>query len=155
MMNASLDFLRSRLSALSAQASIVGAVAVVGVLAGVAPQYDLQSRQLTFSAAAHAQDCQNVKVTDYARAVYEVELLRRDLFGDVKKIMGGNVPGNVCKQSNLPQNVRDICAQFEKRSSDIVQKKYQMSPAEFNQNMRQVSQQDLQAQVNCLGKGSR
>lgn len=68
------------------------------------------------------------KFTEIAR---EIEWHRRGFYNQMKAVLGGDVPDNVCKQNNLPAKARDICKDFDEKSRTILGKS-QMPVGEFN-----------------------
>jgi hypothetical protein len=110
---------------------------------------------LGLDSAAYAQ---SNPVTQYARAAYEIERLRQSKYAEAKRIMGGTVPDDVCRQSNIPQPVRDICTELMDASADII-KRNGLSGRQFNDLTRQretdpVLQQQIQAELLRLQKES-
>ena len=98
-----------------ARSLTLGTLSALGVLLGLTPNLSGQTAHL-FDSAAYAQS-QEPTFTRYVRAAYELEITRRPLDEEVKKLTGGNAPSNVCSkvdqvQANVRDRVRDICAGF-------------------------------------------
>ncbi len=85
---------------------------------------------------------QSYKVREYAGAVLEIEPLRQDSFREVRNIMGGKVPSDICRQSSMPNSVSMICDRFLDRSAAIIQR-HNLTVNEFNE-MTQRSKSDPQ-----------
>jgi hypothetical protein len=83
-----------------------------------------------FSTAAYAQSA--TQVSHYAEAVLEMEPLRQKSYREVRRIMGGNVPDETCRQGGLSKPVKAICDRFFRESADIIQKN-NLSINEFNE----------------------
>lgn len=86
---------------------LLGAVSVVGIVTNVA-MADL----------VHAQT--PAEMTQYTKIAQQIERQRLQEYAKVRGLMGGTVPENVCQQGNLPQPVRDICANFDATSRNII-----------------------------------
>jgi hypothetical protein len=111
-----------------------------GWLTGVVPSWSghLKDTQVTWSSVAFAQSTS--KIRSYAGAVLEIEPLRRRAYRDVRRMMNGNLPSDVCRQGQLPSNVRSICTDFFDESANIIRKN-NLSIGEFN-DLTQRSQSD-------------
>ncbi|MDJ0633514.1 MAG: DUF4168 domain-containing protein [Xenococcaceae cyanobacterium MO_188.B29] len=88
------------------------------------------------SSVAHAQDYTQNEVTSYAKAGYEVELLRQRVYKEIKSMLNQAPPDIVCNRpetfENLPDNVRDTVSQYCDDSERIVQR-HNLSIDRFNQ----------------------
>lgn len=98
-------------------------------LLGMLPVLSLVSG-VVVSEVAHAQQPPG-NMTKYTSVARQIEKQRMQDYAEVKQILGGNVPENVCKQSNLPQQVREICDRFDSNSRKIITGNG-MSISEFN-----------------------
>jgi Domain of unknown function (DUF4168) len=108
-------------------------------LTGLVPSWSGQiNSQVVWSAVASAQSLS--KVRSYAGAVLEIEPLRRRAYREVRRMMNGNLPNDVCRQGQLPSNVRSICTDFFDESANIIRKN-NLSIGEFNE-LTQRSQSD-------------
>lgn len=115
---------------------ILGALSTLGVFSGFAINLSEGSHNLSLIAPAAAQsarppilnaDVSNDEVTNYAKAVLEMEPLRQQAYNDVKQLVGaGDVPPIVCFQEksmqNLPTNARPVVERFCNRSKEIIEK---------------------------------
>ncbi len=140
MMNRA-SHLPARLTKMLARSLALGMLSTLGLLSGFTPNLSRQTSHLLDS-AAYAQ-AQEPVFTRYVRAAYELEITRRPLDEEVKRLTGGNAPSNVCSnidqvQANVRDRVRDICAAFATQRKTIVYDKYKLSQDEFNGFQRQM-----------------
>lgn len=117
-MNCSLYF-QSRFSRPSVlKALLLSALSTMGVVS---------------SGVAYAQS--PAEISQYTNVARQIELKRMQDFAEVKRIMGGNVPENVCQRSDVPGKVREICDRFDSNSRTIIQQNG-MSVSKFNDIVR-------------------
>ncbi len=108
-------------------------------LTGVVPSWSGRGdSQVVWSSTAFAQS--SGKIRNYAGAVLEIEPLRKRAYREVRRMMNGNLPNDVCRQGQLPGNVRSICTDFFDESANIIRKN-NLSIGEFNE-FTQRSQSD-------------
>jgi hypothetical protein len=117
--------------------------------------YQTQSQTLDWSTVAFAQNTD--KVRDYARAVLAIEPIRVNSFKTVKKMMKGTVPSDVCRQGQIPGEIRLICNGFLDDSARII-RQHNLSISEFNditqrsksdpKLMKQIQQELIRLQKN-------
>jgi hypothetical protein len=108
-------------------------------LTGVVPSWSGRvESQVVWSSTAFAQS--NGKIRNYAGAVLEIEPLRKRAYREVRRMMNGTLPNDVCRQGQLPGNVRSICTDFFDESANIIRKN-NLSIGEFNE-FTQRSQSD-------------
>jgi hypothetical protein len=90
------------------------------------------------SNGAHAQTtpADMALYTDIAR---KIERQRVKDYSEVKQLMGGSVPENVCQQGNLSQQVRKVCDRFDATSREIITSNG-MSVPKFNEITRYCQQ---------------
>lgn len=127
----------------------------LGWFSGGVPIYLSHSNTLEWSTAAFAQTTD--KVRDYARAVLAIEPIRINSFKTVQKMMNGTVPTDVCRQGQLPGQVRMICNGFLDDSARII-RQHNLSISEFNditqrsktdpKLMKQIQQELIRLQKN-------
>lgn len=100
-------------------------LATVGVTTGAIPSIDKDSLGLTFQARAYAQDFTAQEVTNYAKAVLEIETLRQQAYQDIQQMIGKQQPDIVCNNPNsfnsLPENAKKIATTFCQTSKKIVE----------------------------------
>ncbi|MDX2231817.1 MAG: DUF4168 domain-containing protein [Leptolyngbyaceae cyanobacterium bins.349] len=102
--------------------AMVGAVSALGVV----------SVGLADGAYAQVTPADMALYTDIAR---KIERQRMKDYAEVKQLMGGNVPENVCQQGGLSAQVRKVCDRFDSTSRDIITDSG-MSVAKFNEITR-------------------
>ena len=117
-MNSSIDFQPRFSHSSTLKALVFGVVSTVG---------------LFFTGVAQAQS--PVDIAQYADVARKIELQRMQDFAEVKQLMGGKVPENVCQQGNIPKKVQDICDRFDSNSRTILQKS-SMPVSKFNEAVR-------------------
>jgi len=96
------------------------------------------------------------QIGQYARAAYEIEQMRQRDYAEAKRLLGGNVPGDVCRQKDIPQPVQDICNRFLNHSGEII-RKHGLTPAQFNEITRRrqadpALQQQIQSELMKIQK---
>ena len=108
-------------------------LAVMGFMGGLIPEISVQSLDnnttpsVTISLAqnAYGQEFTPEETENYARAGYEVELLRREAYQQIKNLINQPPPDIVCDQpatlNNLKAEVRAIANNFCNQSQQIVQ----------------------------------
>lgn len=120
---------------------LIGTCSALGLLSGLAPALLPQAARFEFNAVASAQ-APTPQISNYAKAAFEIEQIRQREYADAKRIMGGNVPGDVCRQQDIPRPVQDICNRFMTNSAAII-KKNGLSVAEFNDLTRRKDTEPL------------
>ncbi len=88
---------------------------------------------LTWASTAMAQNRSNYKklLGNYAEAILQMEPLRLQSYQQVQQIMGGTLPKNVCKQSDLVVPVNNICDRFFNESAEII-RRHGLTLTDFN-----------------------
>ncbi|WP_404785050.1 DUF4168 domain-containing protein [Altericista sp. CCNU0014] len=130
---------RSIASASAARGWGILLLACCAWLTGIVPTWSGQGvAQITWSSAVAAQSAS--KIRSYAEAVLEIEPLRRKAYKDVRRMMNGNLPNDVCRQDRLPSNVKSVCSSFFDESANIIRRN-NLSIGEFNE-LTQRSQSD-------------
>lgn len=157
MMQPSFTSLRFMLHAGLSRLLLVSALSTVGVLASYTPNLTQRSIDFGLGEAASAQ-APTPAVSQYARAALLIEQERQQDHAEVKRIMGGNVPEDVCRQKNIPSAVRDICNRFLKRSAEII-KENGLTITQFNDLTRRKEsdpalQQKIQGELLKLQKAT-
>jgi hypothetical protein len=116
-----------------------------GWVNGVVPTYLPNSGIVNWSTVVFAQTTD--KVRDYARAVLAIEPIRVNSFKTVQRMMNGTVPSDVCRQGQLPGEVRLICNGFLDDSAKII-RQHNLSISEFNDiTQRSKSDPKLMKQI--------
>jgi hypothetical protein len=75
------------------------------------------------------------EIEKYTTIAKQIERQRMQDYAEVKKLMGGNVPPNICQQGNLTQPVQNVCDRFEATSREIITRNG-MTVAKFNEIFR-------------------
>jgi len=118
MLNSTLPVAAYPINSLVSRLSLIGTISAIGLLSGWVPALSRDST-LVFNTAAYAQSAE--QVTQYAKAVLQIEPVRQEALAEAKQVMGGSVPANVCRQSSIPNAVESVCKTFLSRSADIIQ----------------------------------
>ena len=102
-----------------------GILAATGLFTSIVLEDHPQFSRLSFFAYAYAQDFTQDEVSNYARAGYEVELLRQRVYKEIKEMLNEPPPDIVCNQpetlQGLSDNVMQIALQYCDDSRQIVQ----------------------------------
>jgi hypothetical protein len=109
------------------QTLIVGTCSILSVAVGILPAQISQAQQSP------------ADLEQYTNIAMQIERQRMQDYAEVKKLMGGTVPDNVCQKSDIPPKVREICDRFDKNSRDIIQASG-MSIGKFNEITRYCQQ---------------
>lgn len=107
-------------------------LAVIGLTVGLVPEIEAhpnvdRASMLTVSRSqlAYAQEFTPEETENYARAGYQVELLRRQVYQEIKSSMKQPPPEIVCDRQetldSLPPEIREIANRYCDRSREIVQ----------------------------------
>jgi len=130
MLNSTLPVAHKPLNSLVSRLSLIGTISAIGLLSGWVPGLSQDFSTLVFNTATYAQSAE--QVTQYAKAVLQIEPVRQEALAEAKQIMGGSVPSNVCRQSSIPNTVESVCKTFLSRSAEII-KSSGLTISEFNQ----------------------
>jgi hypothetical protein len=132
---------------------LISGLTILGIVSGWAPQWLNKTEPSRWSRAAIAQtQVSEEQVRRYAKAVLEIERIRQTAYAQTQKIMGDNLPREVCRQNSLPSEVRDICDRFLKDSAAII-KRHGLTGTEFNgitQEVRNNSSLDGRVKAELL-----
>ena len=128
------DFALPKLNKLYIRILSSSALAAIGLMGGIIPEVslhastfnNLQITATSSSTSAYAQQFTPEEITNYAKAGYQVELLRRQVYKEIKTIIN-QPPGDIaCDQEetleDLNPNVREITESFCSQTIDIVQR---------------------------------
>jgi len=100
-------------------------LAGIGLTFGLIPEISTQSPAVTFSINAYAQEFTLEETKNYAKAGYEVELLRREVYQQIKTIINQPPPNIVCDRQetlqDLDPNIRDLANRYCSQSLQIVE----------------------------------
>ena len=108
-----------------------GILASLGILLGFAPEILVRSSSIdglvniSLANNAYAQDFTPEETESYAKAGYEVELLRREVYKELKNLMNEPPANIVCDQQstidNLEPKAQEIASRYCTQSQQIVQ----------------------------------
>ena len=111
-------------------------LAGLGLSFGLVPKVSLNSPAISFSITATAQEFTPEEITNYAKAGYEVELLRREIYQEIKTSIDEPPPNIVCDRpetlQELQPEIREIAERFCTQSQQIVREN-NLSVDRFNE----------------------
>jgi hypothetical protein len=146
-----VDFTLPKLNQLCVCLFSSSILASLGIMLGMTPQILLRSSDLeplvavSLSNNAYAQQFTPAETESYARAGYEVELLRREVYQEIKNLLNETPPNIVCDQrstlNNLKPEVKNIANRYCTQSRQIVQRN-NLSISRFNELKIQYDRQD-------------
>ena len=150
----------SRLNKLCIRLMSSGVLASVAILVGLAPEISMRSSNMeglvsiSLASNAYAQDFTPEETESYARAGYEVELLRREFYKELKSLMNEAPPDIVCDQrstiDSLEPAAQEIANRYCTQSQQIVQQN-NLSINRFNElKARYDSKGDFYQQVQAI-----
>ena len=100
-------------------------LAGIGLSFGLIPKVSFNSPAISFSINAVAQEFTPEEIANYAKAGYEVELLRREVYQEIKTIINEPPPNIVCDRQetfqDLNPNIHEIANRYCNQSQQIVQ----------------------------------
>jgi len=137
---------QSLICSMVSRTALVSTLVGISLISGLIPTITVPSIRLGFDSTAYAQTA-DPQIRNYARAAFEIEQRRQRDYAEAKRIMGGNVPGDVCRQQDIPSPVHEICKNFMSDSSNII-KKYGLTNTQFNDiTRRKNSDPELQQRI--------
>ncbi len=99
-------------------------LAGIGLSFGLIPDMRARSQVATFSINAYAQEFTPQETQSYAKAGYEVELLRREVYQEIKSIINQPPPNIVCDRQetlqDLDPDIRNLANRYCSESLQIV-----------------------------------
>ncbi|MEM8831355.1 MAG: DUF4168 domain-containing protein [Cyanobacteria bacterium P01_G01_bin.19] len=99
-------------------------LAGIGLACGLIPEISLSNSYPSFSIHALAQQITPEETVNYAKAGYEVELLRREVYQEIKTLISEPPPNIVCDRQetfqDLDSNIRQIAERYCSQSLTIV-----------------------------------
>lgn len=130
------NFTFGNFNKISTRIFTTGILATLGIMGGFIPEVSGRSLSFTATTYAYAQEYTSEEVINYAKAGYEVELLRRQIYKEIKTLVNEPPPNIVCNQeqtlNNLPEQVRAIASRYCNQSKQIVQQ-HNLSINRFNE----------------------
>jgi hypothetical protein len=146
-----VDFTLPKLHQLCVRLISSSILASLGIMLGLAPQISLKSSEVnplvvvSLSGKAYGQQFTPAETESYAKAGYQVELLRRQVYQEIKNLLDEPPPNIVCdRQStwdNLKPEVKNIANRYCTQSRQIVQQN-NLSINRFNELKSQYDRQD-------------
>lgn len=146
-----VDFTSPKLNQLRVRLIGSSILASLGIMLGMTPQISLRSSDLeplvtvSLSDNAYGQQFTSTETESYAKAGYEVELLRREVYQEIKNLLDETPPNIVCDQrstlNNLKPEVKNIANRYCTESRQIVQR-HNLSISRFNELKTQYDRQD-------------
>ena len=125
----------------------------IGLTMGLVPEVSVRSPDLNESSLitiyrsrnAHAQEFTPEETENYAKAGYQVELLRREVYQEIKNSINQPPPDIVCDRTetldNLQPEVREIADRYCDRSREIVEQ-HNLTVDRFNELKTYYDRQD-------------
>ena len=114
---------RSCLHRILSQSLVIGTFAAIGLLSGLTPGLSKDFHTLVFSSSAHAQDVSTEELQSYVTVSKQIELMRRSVYNEIKKVNGGDPPNiSSCSLEGLSDNIRPIWQRFCQQSEEIIQR---------------------------------
>ena len=111
-------------------------VAGIGLGFGLIPNVSLDLSTISFSITATAQEFTSEEIANYAKAGYEVELLRREIYQEIKTSINEPPPNIVCDRpetfQELQPEIREVAGRYCERSQQIVREN-NLSVDRFNE----------------------
>lgn len=111
-------------------------LSLTAVLGFLMPTYSGSQKSLTWHNHVHAQEYTPQEIRNYARAGFQVELLRQQTYQEIKSIVNQAPPQIVCDRSetvrNVPDNIRGIANNYCNQTQRIVRQN-NLSFSRFNQ----------------------
>ena len=99
-------------------------VAGIGLGFGLVPKVSFNTPTISFSLSATAQEFTPEEIANYAKAGYEVELLRREIYKEIKTSINEPPPNIVCDRpetfQELQPEIREVAGRYCQRSQQIV-----------------------------------
>lgn len=114
---------------------ISSVLAAIGLLCGTVPEVSWHPPHLNFNLSAYTQDFTDTQILNYARAVLQIEDLRREAYRRIQQIIGKPPQNLSCYQPDslrgLPPQAQRIAVDFCNQSKRIAQNSG-LTAAQFN-----------------------
>lgn len=78
---------------------------LLGILAGIVPDFTAQQTSLIFGNAARADEFSDTELRRYAAALMQIEPLRQSTLAQVSRANNGALPNLVCNQPNTMEGL--------------------------------------------------
>ena len=113
-----------------------GILTAISLVSGVSPQISWQTKNLIWSDSAFAQQFTPEEISNYARAGFQQEMLRQQVYQEIKSIVNQTPPDITCDRpesiNSIDQNIRGIVNNYC-QSSDRIVRENNLSVERFNQ----------------------
>jgi hypothetical protein len=126
-------------------------LASLGILLGLTPEISIQSTEvdsvvnISLASSAYGQQFSPAETENYAKAGYEVELLRRQVYQEIKNLIKEPPPNILCDQQStidqLKPEIKNIANRYCTQSRQIVQR-HGLSINRFNELKSYYDRQD-------------
>jgi hypothetical protein len=126
-------------------------LASLGIMLGLTPEISIQSTEInslvvvSLASRAYGQQITPAETENYAKAGYEVELLRRKVYQEIKNLIKEPPPNILCDQQStidqLKPEIKNIANRYCTQSRQIVQR-HNLSINRFNELKSYYDRQD-------------
>ena len=131
-----VKFNLSKLNKILTRVSHCSVLAAIAITCGIIPEVSPRLTLFSWTNQVYAQTYTPEETLNYARAGYKVELLRQEIYQEIKSIINQPPPNIVCNQQqtlrSLPDNVRQIAERYCNESRQIV-RNHNLTVDRFNQ----------------------
>lgn len=114
----------------------VSIITAMSIASGIIPNISSQKEFLTWENTVYAQEYTSEEVYNYAKAGFEVEMLRQQVYQEIKSMVNEPPPDIVCDRpetmSDIPDNIQGIAHDYCDRVPQIVEEN-NLSIQRFNQ----------------------
>ena len=111
-------------------------LSIVSLFSGAIPELGEQKKLISWQNVAHAQEYTPQEIYNYAKAGFEVEMLRQQVYQEIKLIVNQPPPEITCDRpetlNNIPSNIKGIANRYCDRSRQIVRQN-NLTISRFNQ----------------------
>lgn len=111
-------------------------LATVSLASGIIPNVSSQKAVFAWENTVYAQEYSPEEIYNYAKAGFEVEMLRQQVYQEIKSMVNEQPPDIVCDRpetiDNIPDNIQGIAADYCDRVPQIVEEN-NLSIQRFNQ----------------------
>ena len=125
-----------KLNKILTRVSHCSVLAAISITCGMIPEVSPRFTSFALENQAYAQTYTPEETLNYARAGYKVELLRQEIYQEIKSMINQPPPNIVCNQQqtlqSLPDNVRQIAERYCNESRQIV-RNHNLTIDRFNQ----------------------
>jgi hypothetical protein len=131
-----VNSIQSNLTVIVGRFLTAGFMSAIAILGGFVPEVSRQVPKLVFNFSAYAQDISQQEVVNYTNAVYNVEMLRQQVYKQMQESTSEPPAGIICDRpetyQNLADDVKAIAVNYCNESKEIVEKNH-LSVSRFNQ----------------------